>query len=128
MFRLSAHRPNRPTTRESEVEFGIAMAQQGLWQEALFRFERARGFDPFYAEAFNNLGITYEQLGRLVEARQMYERASQLDPHHPSIKQNYTLFLEIDDRRIRPLPNTAAVRHAGTADANDAPRDAGAAP
>jgi hypothetical protein len=41
MFRLSAHRPNRPTTRESEVEFGIAMAQQGLWQEALFRFERA---------------------------------------------------------------------------------------
>jgi hypothetical protein len=92
MTNVSAQRPSseQADNARSEVEFGIAMAQQGLWQEALFRFE--------------------------------------LDPHHPSIKRNYTLFLEIDDRRIRPLPNTAAVRHAGTADANDAPRDAGAAP
>jgi tetratricopeptide (TPR) repeat protein len=127
MFRLSAHRPNRPTTREAKSSSASRWPSRACGRRRCSD-SSARGFDPFYAEAFNNLGITYEQLGRLVEARQMYERALQLDPHHPSIKQNYTLFLEIDDRRIRPLPNTAAVRHAGTADANDAPRDAGAAP
>ena len=130
MTGVSAQRPSSEEADNArrEAEFGIAMAQHGLWREALFRFERARDFDPSYAEAFNNLGITYEQLGRLVEARQMYERALQLDPRNAFIKQNYRLFLEIDDRRTTRLPNTATLGRASGATASDPPRDPDAAP
>ena len=30
---------------QSQVEFGIAVAQRGLWQEAVFRWERAAEID-----------------------------------------------------------------------------------
>ena len=58
---------------KSQVEFGIAVAQKGLWQEAVFRWERAVEIDPTYAAAFNNLGIAYEQLGKFA--------TGQLTPH-----------------------------------------------
>lgn len=106
---ISAQRPSPEQAENArhEVEFGIAMAQHGLWHEAAFRFERARDLDSSYAEAFNNLAIVYEQLGRLAEARRMYERALVLDPADPSIKDNYRRFVEIDDRRARPLASAA---------------------
>ena len=47
----------------AQVEFGISVAQKGLWQEAVYRWERATEIDPTYAAAFNNLAIAYEQLG-----------------------------------------------------------------
>lgn len=43
-----------------QVEFGIAVAQKGLWREAIFRWLRATELDPTYAQAFNNLAIAYE--------------------------------------------------------------------
>ena len=79
---------------QSQVEFGIAVAQRGLWQEAVFRWERASEIDPTYAAAFNNLGIAYEQLGK-------FEQALELEPQNLSIQQNYDLFKEINDRAKR---------------------------
>ena len=38
-----------------QVEFGIAVAQRGLWREAIYRWQRATEIDPTYAHAFNNL-------------------------------------------------------------------------
>ena len=92
---------------EKQVEFGIEVAKQGLWQEAAYRFRRATELDPSYAEAFNNLAIAYEQSGELDEARRMYERAVALDPDDAFIEDNYLRFREIDDRRVRPLPQVA---------------------
>ena len=40
---------------KSQVEFGINVAQRGLWREAIYRWERATQIDPSYAAAFNNL-------------------------------------------------------------------------
>jgi tetratricopeptide (TPR) repeat protein len=68
----------------------------------VFRHRRA-GLRHAPAEAFNNLGIAYEQLGRLVEARHMYTRALQLDPGNSWIKENLRRFVEIEDRRVRPI-------------------------
>ena len=86
---------------EQEVEFGIFVAQNALWNEAAYRFERATQLDPTYAPAFNNLAVAYEHNGRLDEARHMYERARALDPENDHVRQNYELFLEIDERRYR---------------------------
>ena len=83
---------------KAQVEFGIKVAQSGLWQEATYRWERATELDPDYAAAWNNLGIAYEHEGRFDEARDAYEKALDLEPDNLMIQQNYDLFREINDR------------------------------
>ena len=84
---------------QKQVEFGIAVAQRGLWREAIYRWERAVDIDPTYAEAHNNLAIGYEHEGEFDKARQSYEKAMKLAPENLQIQQNYELFKEINDRR-----------------------------
>ena len=86
---------------KKQVEFGIAVAQRGLWREAIYRWERASQIDPKYAEALNNLAIAYEHEGDLEKARVAYEKALELEPNNALIKQNYELFKEINDRTTR---------------------------
>jgi Flp pilus assembly protein TadD len=86
---------------KTQVEFGIAVAQKGLWKEALYRWERATQLDPTYAAAFNNLAVGYEQTGEFEKARQAYEKALALEPKSQMIRQNYDLFKEINDRTTR---------------------------
>jgi type IV pilus assembly protein PilF len=85
----------------SQVEFGIAVAQKGLWKEATYRWLRATEIDPTYAAAFNNLAIAYEQQGDAEKARAAYEKAVSLEPNNLQIRQNYDLFKEINDRSNR---------------------------
>ena len=87
---------------KSQVEFGIDVAERGLWREAMFRWERAAELDPTYAAAFNNLAIAYEHEGQFAKARQAYERALKLEPNNIQIRQNYDLFREINDRSGQP--------------------------
>jgi Tfp pilus assembly protein PilF len=86
---------------KKQVEFGIAVAQRGLWREAIYRWERAAEIDPTYAAAHNNLAIAYEHEGELDKARAAYERALELEPNNAFVKQNYELFREINDRTTR---------------------------
>jgi Flp pilus assembly protein TadD len=84
---------------KEQVDFGIDVAQRGLWREAIYRWERAVQIDPTYAEAFNDLAIGYEHEGEFDKARQAYEKAIKLAPNNVQIQQNYELFKEINDRR-----------------------------
>jgi Tfp pilus assembly protein PilF len=81
-----------------QVEFGIQVAQRGLWKEAIYRWERAAQIDPTYAAAFNNLAVAYEHEGQLAKARDAYEKALRLEPNNALVRQNYDLFKEINDR------------------------------
>ena len=83
---------------KEQVEFGIQVAQRGLWKEAIYRWERATQIDPTYAAAFNNLAVAYEHEGQLANAREAYQKALSLDPNNVTIRQNYELFKEINDR------------------------------
>jgi len=84
-----------------QVRFGIKVAEQGMWREALFRFERAVAIDPDNASAQNNLAVALEQMGEFERAREHYERALDLKPEDLYIQQNYDLFREADDKRNR---------------------------
>lgn len=96
----SGHAADARQEARAYVSFGIEMAQRGLWREALFRWQRAVEIDPTYAEAFNNLAIGYEHAGELGEARKAYEKALALAPNDPQIRQNYELFMEINERAV----------------------------
>jgi Tfp pilus assembly protein PilF len=84
-----------------QVEFGISVAQRGLWREAIYRWERATQIDPSYAAAYNNLAVAYEHEGEFDKARTAYEKAIELEPGNALVKQNYELFKEINDRTTR---------------------------
>jgi Flp pilus assembly protein TadD len=92
---------NERSDAKTQVEFGIKVAQNGLWNEALYRWQKAVQLDPSYAAAWNNLAIAFEHEGRFEEAKQAYEKALQLDPKNLLIRQNYDLFNEINDRTKR---------------------------
>jgi Flp pilus assembly protein TadD len=83
---------------KAQVQFGIRVAQLGLWREAVTHWERAVKLDPTYAPAYNNLAIGYEHQGDFEKARNAYEKALELSPNNAYIKQNYELFREINDR------------------------------
>jgi Tfp pilus assembly protein PilF len=97
---LPAYADARSSAKE-QVEFGVNVAQKGLWREAIYRWERAVEIDPTYAAAFNNLAIAYEHEGQFEKARKAYERATELEPNNAMIRQNYDLFREINDRTNR---------------------------
>ncbi len=82
----------------AQVDFGINVAQRGLWREAIYRWEKAVEIDPTYAAAYNDLAVAYEHEGQLEKARQAYERALKLEPNNEQVRQNYELFKEINDR------------------------------
>ncbi len=83
---------------KSQVEFGINVAQRGLWREAIYRWEKATELDPTYGAAFNDLAIAYEHEGQLDKARKAYEKALEIEPNNVQVRQNYELFKEINDR------------------------------
>jgi Flp pilus assembly protein TadD len=85
----------------SQVDFGLEVAQKGLWQEARFRFERAVELDPNNAAAYNNLAVALEEMGEFDKARAAYEKALGLKPNDLYIQQNFDLFREADDKRNR---------------------------
>ena len=83
---------------KSQVEFGISVAQRGLWREAIYRWQKATELDPTYVAAYNDLAIAYEHEGQLDKARKAYEKAMEIDPNNAQVRQNYELFKEINDR------------------------------
>src|SRR5437660_4844845 len=87
---------------KAQVDFGINVAQRGLWREAIYRWEKAVEIDPTYAAAYNDLAVAYEHEGQLEKARRAYEKALELDPKSAQISQNYELFREINDRVASP--------------------------
>ena len=83
---------------KAQVDFGLNVAQRGLWREAIYRWEKAVELDPSYPAAYNDLAIAYEHEGQLAKARKAYEKAVDLDPNNAQIRQNFDLFKEINDR------------------------------
>ncbi len=93
---------SRSKQAREEADFGISVAQKGLWREAMYRWEKAVELDPQYAAAYNNLAIAYEHEGEFAKARKAYEKALELDPKNNFIRQNYEFFKEINDRTSHP--------------------------
>jgi Tfp pilus assembly protein PilF len=79
---------------QSQVEFGVDMAQRGLWSEALFRFRQAERLGDNRASVFNNIAVAYEALGLFDQAQTYYKKALDQDPRNVGLKRNYSRFVE----------------------------------
>jgi hypothetical protein len=86
-------------SREStQTDFGVSMARQNLWREAMFRFQRAVQMNPQDPMAHNNLAVAYEANGDFENARKEYLEALRLDRSNDFIKKNYSRFVEFLSR------------------------------
>jgi len=81
-------------SHEAHMDFGVEMAQRGLWNEALFRFQRARSLSPGNPRVLNNLAVAYEATGQFDEALTAYQQALQASPDNRELRRNYARFVE----------------------------------
>jgi Tfp pilus assembly protein PilF len=77
-----------------QLRFGVQMAQRGLWNEALFRFEKARDADPGNPRILNNIAVALEAAGRYDEAMEAYREAIRLAPGNRGLENNYARFVD----------------------------------
>jgi Flp pilus assembly protein TadD len=77
---------------QSDFEFASKLAKEGLWQEMIFRLEKARAAGNDSAALHNNLAVALESLGRSDEAGREYETAMKLAPGSEQIRSNLDKF------------------------------------
>lgn len=82
----------------AQVKFGVDMARQGLWNEALFRFRQADRMDPDNPRILNNLAVALEASGDYEAALEVYQRAVRLGPSNRDLTRNYARFAEFYQR------------------------------
>lgn len=76
----------------NQMQFGIKAAQKELWNEAIFRWEKALEIKPESGAAYNNLAVAYEKKGEWDKAEKAYEAAMKFAPKNKYIQLNYEKF------------------------------------
>ncbi len=75
-----------------QIQFGVEMAKDGNWKEAIFRWQRALTIDPKNAHVHNNLAVAYESLGDYAKAEAEY-LAALASPDAPvEVRSNFEQF------------------------------------
>ncbi len=117
----SAH--GSPATAESQLRFGVQMAQRGLWSEAFFRFQQAQRLEGGNdAKVLNNLAVASEALGKFDQALDFYKQALRLAPGDADVKANYDRFVSFyesfrargDKEKAASVPSSAPAADSGT--------------
>ena len=103
-YAQAADKQSAPATNEKPdqlQEFARQYRDQGLTAQkagdaetAMKYYQKAIGFDPYYAAPYNDLGIIYEGSGYLSKAEESYLKAVAIDPNYLSAYTNLALLYE----------------------------------
>jgi tetratricopeptide (TPR) repeat protein len=77
---------------KTEFEFANKLAQDDLWKEAFFRWNKLVEQGKQSAALYNNIAIAYEKMGQFEEAEEAYQKALKLSPDNSTVKSNYEKF------------------------------------
>ncbi len=77
------------------MKFAAKAASQGLWREALFRWERQLKAHPDNARLHNNIAVASEGLGDYARARREYDQARRLASESKEIRTNHEALKEL---------------------------------
>ncbi len=120
VFGLAGSRPAaaRESAGGAQLSFGVKMAQQGLWNEALFRFHQAELADPANPHIRNNLAVAYEATGDFEKALTYYKQALEAAPNDRTLRGNYARFVEFyqaykGGKAVKPSPAPKDVAKGG---------------
>ncbi len=94
------------------LKLGISYMQEGQYEKALEKLNRAREAKPDYPPTYNALGVLYQTLGVDDVAEDNFKMAIKLNPKDSSALNNYGLFLcqsqrfeEADEIFLRAVNN-----------------------
>jgi len=93
-----------------ELAFGRKAAEFGLWNEAIFRWEKVQQADPNNAQALNNLAVAYESVGNYDRAGELYQAALDLDEDSADIRKNLKRFKAFYKKHKRQLAREKKAR------------------
>ena len=94
-------------TVDAQLAFGIEMAKRGLWNEAIFRFDRVLKERPGDIRVLNNMAVAYEAIGQFDQALDHYKRALAGDSSNRELRRNYAQFVEFYES-LRPKTDDEA--------------------
>ena len=103
----------------AELEFGRQAAKFGLWNEAIFRWERVVKGDPENSDALNNLAVAYESVGNYDKAGKLYEQALALDEDSADIRKNMKRFRSFYRKHRRQLERDQKIKAKNRKNAGD---------
>jgi len=83
---------------QANMRLGVAYMEQGDYDKALEKLERARKADSDYPMVHNMLGVLYQRLGETAEAEGSFKKGLALAPRDPTLLNNYGQFLCAQDR------------------------------
>lgn len=75
------------------VKLATGYMQQGEYEVALEKLQRALQFDPNYATAHTVMGVLYGRIGEQELAGKHYKRAAELNPNDGGVLNNYGQYL-----------------------------------
>lgn len=86
-----------------QLDYGRQAAAFGLWNEAIFHWEKVVVADPQNFSATNNLAVAYESVGNYEKAEQMYRSALDMDEDNREIRKNMKRFRSFYRKHKRQL-------------------------
>ncbi|MGD8524322.1 MAG: tetratricopeptide repeat protein [Desulfobacterales bacterium] len=78
---------------------GVALANQGRYQEATEQYHKALRLNPKYADAYANLGYALARQGKIEDAISHFETALKIKPNYHEAHSNLGIALAIDGRQ-----------------------------
>lgn len=114
-----------------QLDYGRQAAEFGLWNEAIFHWEKVVAADPTNARATNNLAVAYESVGAFEKAEALYRSALDLNEDNAEIRKNMKRFRSFYRKHKKQIAREQRIKikrkqqEQGNA-APDDPDDAGA--
>lgn len=87
------NRGNDSEVALANLKLGIGYMNEGLYEKALEKLNRAREAKPDYPPTYNALGVLYQKLGVYDVAEANFKMAIKLNPSNSSTLNNYGLLL-----------------------------------
>jgi len=128
MFAPACSTARHHTPEATQENFGVNMARQNLWREAMFRFQRAVDLNPTDAMAHNNLAVALEANGEFEKAAKEYREAMRLDKTNQYIQKNYSRYVEFTSRNKKRQQRQQAPAAAKTASTKESQPPAAGTP
>jgi type IV pilus assembly protein PilF len=88
----------------ANMNLGAGYLQQGRYDLAIERLQRAIAQNPKLVEAHTTIALAYDQIGSLAEAESHYLRATQLDSANSAAANAYAVFLCRQNRWLDAKP------------------------
>jgi type IV pilus assembly protein PilF len=109
--------PQKETAAKYNIQLGTAYLQQGNYNLARDKLERALKQNPRDPDVHTSLGLLYDRTGDVKSADQHFREALRLAPDKPDVSNNYAIYLCKNgraDEGVERFVEVAANKYYGT--------------